>query len=168
VTLESRVTAMVAHVLATDPDPATFPERQVARLVDEAGELLHEVLRVYGHTRSKGSLEEVAGEMADVVLAGQVTASVLGMARPPLAGLQVPADIATRLAQPITLAVFLVRQSACLAMTQLPAEAREHLQETWWAVRSLATMTGVDLHAAVLAKLAIVEDRLGVSAGGAA
>jgi NTP pyrophosphatase (non-canonical NTP hydrolase) len=163
VTLQERMAALAAHIIAIDPDrdPASLRERQVAALVDEAGELLHEVRRVYANTRTRGSLAEIAAEAADVVLAAQVMAHVFGVKPPTLPRSGRPGLVLVEPAQ-VSAARWVVQRAAGIEpYHEAPVVARQ-LRDVAGAVLVVTGVCGFDLAAAVEAKLVVIEERLGV------
>jgi hypothetical protein len=123
--------------------------------------LHHEVLRLAGQSRTAGSLEAVGGELADVVLAGQVVARGLHLVQPSLdlqacsPGSRTPAPWVTSMA---------IIRSAVNVVSEDGAYLGHELRRAIWLTEDLATALNVDLNAAVLAKLAVVESRFGLSA----
>lgn len=71
--------ALAAKLEQVGFDAATASTRQVLCLAEEAGEFVGAYRRWSGQARRSGSFEEMAAELADVVITAWVTAHVLGV-----------------------------------------------------------------------------------------
>jgi len=69
--------AIARKLQAVGFNPDTAQTRQVLALAEEAGEFVGAFRRWAGEARRTGTFEEMAGELADVVITAFVTAAVL-------------------------------------------------------------------------------------------
>lgn len=73
----ARVIAQQLRLAGFDPD--TAQTRQVLALAEEAGEFVGAYRRWAGEARRTGTFDEMASELADVVITAFVTATELGV-----------------------------------------------------------------------------------------
>jgi NTP pyrophosphatase (non-canonical NTP hydrolase) len=71
--------ARIAHAIDQHFPPEEAAHRQVIALAEEAGEFAGAYRRYRGMARRSGTIEEMASELADVVITAFVTAVVLNI-----------------------------------------------------------------------------------------
>lgn len=69
----------IARDLRASVSPAVLPWLQMAVIAEEAGEVVATWRRILGYGRRIGNVEELAYELADVVISTAVAAKILGV-----------------------------------------------------------------------------------------